>query len=748
MKFLTSIITRLILVVLVLFIAAFAIRHMVVLPILQEEIAHLAEKQQQAMVSYVAKHIEGDVQNRLALLSGLSKEIKPDLLLDNTLLDDKLETFQKINPSFNYGLMLLGKDGKKVLADYPEVPIRENRGYADIEWFKRVLKEKTSIAGKPYRESASGYMLHVMAAPVFDENQNVIAVLCGLTLVNSPSFLDTVGEAKVGEKGILSIVSLEDKLYIASSDNALMFKAFSPDNPLYKKIANGFQDSVLSPDDEEKRSEIVSVAYIPSADWYVVAMLPDSEVYAGPDKIFKMLKERSYLVLAVAVFLLFFIFRYMFAPLLEASKLIKQMADGRVEPQPIPVVRNDEVGELISGFNAFVEKTKRFDEQLKVLIDGLPTAMLLHRDGVIQYVNRSFRALIDAEDDEKIEGLKMLSLVTPNTMERAKIRLDIAYHRVNKKPVEYQMKRFDGSTVWIEARANVVTYEGQDTVLTIMIDVEERKRHEMLLKMQKQEFELRFDSEKAKVHRLKEEREKQERYLIQQSKLATMGNMIGVIAHQLKQPLNAMSMLCANLVDKYDDNDLDKKGVNDFQDKMSGQIIYMSETINDFRNFFKPNKKIGDFDLTEAVNAVLKMLDRQLLRSSIKVEIISQQGVVAHGFINDFKQVIINILANAVDAIAYQKNTHPKISIVIEKTSSGSYVSITDNAGGVDEALLPNKLFDEHVSTKGSSGTGIGLSIVKMIVEGQLKGKVTVKNIEAENGEKGAKFEITLPRMG
>lgn len=248
--------------------------------------------------------------------------------------------------------------------------------------------------------------------------------------------------------------------------------------------------------------------------------------------------------------------------------------------------------------------------------------------------------------------------------------------------------------------------------------------------------------------RLEEEKRVQENLLVQQSKMASMGEMIGAIAHQWKQPLNVIYLMCQGLKESFAYNELDEAEMDRFVSGAMKQVEFMSRTITDFRNFFMPSKEKCAFALKEALLEMHSILAPQFSKHDIEVRI-TQEGegsVVAYGYPNEFKQVALNLMNNSRDAIEERILCGEKISgkIEVRISSEGDYACarIKDNGGGIPDEILKN-IFEPYFSTKGEKGTGIGLSIAKMIIEKNMNGK-----IRAYNEEKGAVFEIRLPLSG
>jgi len=237
----------------------------------------------------------------------------------------------------------------------------------------------------------------------------------------------------------------------------------------------------------------------------------------------------------------------------------------------------------------------------------------------------------------------------------------------------------------------------------------------------------------------KKEKE-QERMLIEQSKLAAMGQMMGAIAHQWKQPVNVISLTVENLIDSYDGGALDREVLKSYSKIITNQITYMSQTIQDFRDFLKPSREKSVFMPCESVSEVVRLINPQLKKHSITVHIAEHEHCKMLGYPNEFKQALMNIFINAKDAMVGRGVQEGKIEVSFFSDKKSGTIRIKDNGGGIDPSLLPDKLFDSYTSTKGEEGTGLGLQIVKSIIESRLGGKIYARNVEG-----GAEFVIELP---
>ena len=228
---------------------------------------------------------------------------------------------------------------------------------------------------------------------------------------------------------------------------------------------------------------------------------------------------------------------------------------------------------------------------------------------------------------------------------------------------------------------------------------------------------------------------KQLQILQQQSKLASMGEMIGAIAHQWRQPLSTVSTSIQNLEYDFEDGYLnDEKFVERFIEKNKKTIKFMSRTIDDFRGFFRLDKEKQDFNVKEITQSVIEMQSAQLKSYNILLNLVGDEFIY-YGFQSEYSQVILNIINNAKDALIQNNIQNPTIDIDMKD----KIVTITDNAGGIPKNII-DRIFEPYFTTKEQGkGTGMGLYMSKMIVEENMQAKLYVENIE-----NGAMFIINL----
>jgi len=233
-----------------------------------------------------------------------------------------------------------------------------------------------------------------------------------------------------------------------------------------------------------------------------------------------------------------------------------------------------------------------------------------------------------------------------------------------------------------------------------------------------------------------------DKLMFQQSKMASMGEMLGNISHQWRQPLMEISSLFLPIEAKLQMNmPLDNNELQETISKLNEITKYMSTTIDDFRNFFAKDKEKIHFELLEQINSTVNIISGSLKAYDIKLDIIIQKNPTMLGYKNEYSQVLINIINNARDVLVQRKIKNPQIKIIISEINGNIVTSIHDNAGGVSVKPI-EKIFDPFFTNEKTNGSGIGLFMSKLIIENNMDG-----NLKVENKNDGALFTIIIPKI-
>jgi len=266
-----------------------------------------------------------------------------------------------------------------------------------------------------------------------------------------------------------------------------------------------------------------------------------------------------------------------------------------------------------------------------------------------------------------------------------------------------------------------------------LLDSEEKLKqlNRGLQKRVEEEIELKLSKER--------EAQEKERMLIHQSKLASMGEMIGNIAHQWRQPLTQVGVILIGIELFHEREKLTSERLNTKIKEAGVQIDYMTKTIDDFRNFFISEKQKETFSIKEKLETTITLISASLNNNNISCKLLIENDMSLYAYSNEIAHVFLNILNNAKDVLLERNIKEPSIIVTVSKKTDKVSINICDNAGGVKIRPI-EKIFEPYISSKHPSiGTGIGLYMSKTIIEKNNCGFLTVSN-----NDKGACFNILL----
>jgi len=381
-------------------------------------------------------------------------------------------------------------------------------------------------------------------------------------------------------------------------------------------------------------------------------------------------------------------------------------------------------------------------EKFRFFMDGIDDFIAvfdINKDYVLVDSNKSFNAAINISDfpSPEIFLKDILKISKDNELNR----FDPEIMDDNNMQIG-SITNSAGEAVSVEFLLNSLEAENKKYVVFIGRDITERIRKEDMLEKLNKMLEKKLDS-------VIQEKLASQDLLIKQSRMAAMGEMIGNIAHQWRQPLCSLGLLIEDILDAYDSGELDRKYLTDLTENALGQIMFMTQTIDNFRNYYRPNKEKLYFCVSDSIRETVSIIEKQFKAKNIelKLNLLDEENRchLVYGFPNEFKQVILNLLMNSMDAVdelmADDSSFNGIVKINVTESDSSFYVDFIDNGGGVDEDVI-DKIFEPYFTTKHQdTGTGLGLYMSKMIVENNMKGSLTVVNMD-----QCACFTIKLPK--
>ena len=393
--------------------------------------------------------------------------------------------------------------------------------------------------------------------------------------------------------------------------------------------------------------------------------------------------------------------------------------------------------------NDEIEKKNTQIEKQKLLFENLynksSDGVIIIRKNSFSNVNESTLKILKYNENELIG--KQIFEISPYKQPNSDISKTLS-NRMIKKTLLNGVTSFEwvfidggGNKVWVEIVLTSIEIEDAKVIHMVIRDINNRKVLEQKLEDLNSNLE-----EKVKNEIKKNEINTQQ--LIQQSRHAQMGEMISMIAHQWRQPLAAISATTNNLLIKIIINEnIDKKVFEDELKLITDYSQHLSSTIDDFRNFFKTNKKKNKFDLELIIIKSLNIIKTSLESNNISLNTNFNSPITLYSYSNELQQVILNILKNAEDILLEKDIKDKNISIsTYKKDKKTAIIRIHDNAGGIHKSII-NKIFDPYFSTKNKKdGTGLGLYMSKIIINDHCEG-----NLKVMNDSSGAIFIIELP---
>lgn len=405
------------------------------------------------------------------------------------------------------------------------------------------------------------------------------------------------------------------------------------------------------------------------------------------------------------------------------------------------------------------ETIKNKDLLFTLLSEGMMDAFVsVDMTGKILQYNEVYRAMIGYEAEELLS--KTYLDLTPekwHSMEK-KIIEEQVIPRGYSEVYEKEYRRKNGTVIPIELRAQLIRDDqGKPYVMWAIIrDITERKRAEDALQKLNDELEKRVEQrteeleenraelearntelqrthhvlevETTALHQAMADLREKERMVIQQSRMAAMGEMLGNIAHQWRQPFNLLGLTVQDLGLSYESGEFSKELLDANIGKVMEILLHLSQTIDDFSNFTTQDEEKSLFSVDHVIVKTVSLVEESFKNKHIAIDVSTSDDPQVNGYPHEYAQVLLNILMNARDAFLESKIDNARIAVRSWEENGRSVVTITDNAGGIKTEIL-GKIFEPYFTTKElGKGTGVGLFMSKTIIEKNMGGRLSVCN--------------------
>jgi len=385
---------------------------------------------------------------------------------------------------------------------------------------------------------------------------------------------------------------------------------------------------------------------------------------------------------------------------------IKELTKSSIELK-ILYVEDDESARIKT-----LQLLKNFFRDITIAING--------KDGIEKFSNDNFDLVITDINMPYMNGIEMLK----------KIR------ELDKDIPCLILSAHDDSEYFVDAiKLSLDGYILKPIEITQFTDILYKIIDKIRLKSENLQYKQFLEKQ---VNLQIEELRQKDKVLFQQSKLASMGEMMDAIAHQWKQPLNAISILTSGLEVKLDFDDINKEILKDCIGNTRDQIDHLVETIDEFRGFFRSQPDLKFVKVKDVIDSVLYLLKKELIKYKIEVKFIGDPNIKVKLIPNEFKHIIINLINNSKDEFIKHDISNRELVFDLSKYENKVILSLEDNAGGIPKNII-NEIFKSNFTTKiAGKGTGIGLYMSKNIIE-KIGGTIT-----AQNKNNGVAFEIII----
>ncbi len=404
-----------------------------------------------------------------------------------------------------------------------------------------------------------------------------------------------------------------------------------------------------------------------------------------------------------------------------------------------------------SNFTYSIEEVLRIVKQIN---QKEPSKILIIDDSrfILKQISTILRPRNYLVDTAK-NGLEGIKLIESNSYDLVILDMELpdlhgleVLKRIRKNP-----KFIDLPIVALSGTANakivrdILKYGGNDYIKKPFVTEEFILRIDLWIDYYKQQRQLKQKSKELEelnknlqtmIQQEVQKSRQKEKMLLAQERLAKMGEVVAMIAHQWKQPLNAIRTALSFIDLKLQQQQCTHRECGPVLKKVFEQLEHLSTTIDAFKDFFKPQKHKNRTDFQAIVQKALSLTEMELKKDNINVEVTTKNIQQFDSYENELVQVVVNLIKNAHDALIERNVQNPTIWIEID----GTTLEVKDNAGGISEDII-DKIFEPYFSTKSHNGTGLGLYMSKTIVENHAKGRLLV-----QNSKEGAVFTITLPK--
>ncbi len=452
--------------------------------LLRENFQLLLAEQQRATLTLISEEMDQELSDRVRALEVVAKGIGPATLADASAMQSLLERQTIFLGLFNGGTFVTDAQGTATASTPRSVP-RVGVNYIALRHVASALQQGRSGISSRVLGKVLQVPLVSMVAPIRDAQGKVVGSLVGVIRLGEANFLDRISKFPPGKTGSYALIAPQERVVVASTDKSAARQSLPAlgVNAGLDRILQGFEGSSVHTNAQGVRV-LLSAKGLSTGGWVMAAELPTEEAFAP------ILAMQQRLLLATASLTLlsglltWWMLRRQLSPMLATAKQLSAMSNEQLPLRPLAVTRDDEVGQLIRGFNqllAFLGQQeaalKDSEERFRTLTEWMPEAIAVHRDGKLLYVNPAAIKLLGASCAQQIVGKPILEFVHPEFRRLVMTRVQSSQDLGARLPaLEEKFLKLDGSTIDVLVTGIVISYDGQRASQLVIRDITESLR--------------------------------------------------------------------------------------------------------------------------------------------------------------------------------------------------------------------------------------------------------------------------------
>ncbi|MFZ4478293.1 MAG: PAS domain S-box protein, partial [Rhodoferax sp.] len=495
--------TRVTLFTLVIFLVSIWSLQYIASRMLHRDMEQSLGEQQFSTVALIADEINADLADRLRALERIAEATEQAMLDNPAALRTSLEGRLLLQGFFNGGVFVAGVDGVVIASTQP-LMVPPGLSVGDRDYMIAALKEGRTSIGQPVLGRQQSLPILAMAAPIRNARTQVIGAVVGVTSLSLPNFLDRISQNRYGKSGNYLLVAGQHRLIVTASEKSRVMEILPKPgiNQKLDRFINGYEgtDTLVNPLGVEV---FTAVKHVPIAAWYVAATLPTADAFAPVHALLQRTTGAAVLLTLLAGGLIWLMLRRQLEPLQATARTLATWSDGKQTLHPLPVTRQDEIGQLITGFNRLLADLGQRQEWLKLSESRFRTmfseapmgiALIGSLTGHIYEVNPMF-ARISGRSVEEMTGIDWMSITHPDDVRQDLDQLALMNAgRIASFQMEKRFLRKDGELAWIDMRIAPIYVEdsAHPRHICMIEDISERKRNEETVREKSEQLRLLY----------------------------------------------------------------------------------------------------------------------------------------------------------------------------------------------------------------------------------------------------------------